>query len=255
MSELPMSSLSLSGKTALVTGGSRGIGRQVALTLAARGANVAVTYVGGEAAAAETVVEAHALGVKAVAYRCDASQYEAAQQLIADVILEFGGLDILVNNAGITRDNLAVRMTEEEFDDVIAVNLKGTFATAKFAAAHMMRARTGRIINISSVSGLMGNAGQANYAAAKAGVIGMTKSMARELAPRGVTVNAVAPGFITTDMTDKLSENVCDQIKGAIPMRRFGAVEDIAETVAFLASDAAGYITGETIRVDGGMAM
>lgn len=245
----------LQGRNAIVTGASRGIGRAIALAYAEQGANVAVVYVGGEDTAVATATECAAFGVRAQAYRCDVAEYAQVEALFAQVVAEFGSVDILVNNAGITRDNLVVRMSEDEFDQVIAVNLKGAFNAIKIAGAAMMRARAGRIISISSVSGIMGNAGQANYAAAKAGLIGMTKSVARELAARNVTVNCIAPGFIETDMTVGLSEAIKEAATGAIPARRFGQPEDIAAAAVFLASDAAGYITGECLRVDGGMAM
>lgn len=245
----------LEGKNAIVTGASRGIGRAIALAYAAEGANVAVVYVGGKDAADATAEECRAHGVKAIAIACDVSVYAQVESLVSQVVEEFGSVDILVNNAGITRDNLVMRMSEDDWDRVISVNLKGAFNATKLVSSLMMKARKGRIISISSVSGLMGNAGQANYAAAKAGLIGMTKSVARELAPRGVTVNAIAPGFIETDMTASLSDAIKTAATGVIPARRFGQPEDIAAAVVFLASDAAGYITGECIRVDGGMAM
>ena len=245
----------LTNKTAIVTGASRGIGKAVALKLAALGANVAVVYAGNAEKANETVAEIETLGVKAKAYCCDVSSFNSAKELIAAVIEEFGGIDILVNNAGIVKDCLVLSMKEEDFDRVIDVNLKGTFNMIKNVYQHMMKKRRGRIINLSSVVGLNGNAGQANYAAAKAGIIGITKSVAKELAARGVTVNAVAPGFIDTDMTATLSDKSKEAIMSAIPARKMGSPEDIANTVAFLASDEAAYITGEVIRVDGGMAM
>lgn len=245
----------LTNKNAIVTGASRGIGKAVALKLAALGANVAVVYAGNAEKAAETVAEIEALGVKAKAYCCDVSSFDSAKELIASVIEEFGGVDILVNNAGIVKDCLVLSMKEEDFNRVIDVNLKGTFNMIKNVYQHMMKKRRGRIINLSSVVGLNGNAGQANYAAAKAGIIGMTKSVAKELAARGVTVNAVAPGFIGTDMTAALSDKNKEAIMASIPAKKMGTPEDIANTVAFLASDEAAYITGEVIKVDGGMAM
>ena len=245
----------LTNKNAIVTGASRGIGKAVALKLAALGANVAVVYAGNAEKANETVAEIEALGVKAKAYCCDISSFDSAKELIASVIEEFGGVDILVNNAGIVKDCLVLSMKEEDFDRVIDVNLKGTFNMIKNVYPHMMKKRRGRIINLSSVVGLNGNAGQANYAAAKAGIIGMTKSVAKELAARGVTVNAIAPGFIGTDMTAALSDKNKEAIMASIPAKKMGTPDDIANTVAFLASDEASYITGEVIKVDGGMAM
>lgn len=245
----------LTNKNAIVTGASRGIGKAVALKLAALGANVAVVYAGNAEKANETVAEIEALGVKAKAYCCDVSRFDSAKELIASVIEEFGGVDILVNNAGIVKDCLVLSMKEEDFDRVIDVNLKGTFNMIKNVYQHMMKKRRGRIINLSSVVGLNGNAGQANYAAAKAGIIGMTKSVAKELAARGVTVNAIAPGFIGTDMTAALSDKNKEAIMASIPAKKMGTPDDIANAVAFLASDEAAYITGEVIKVDGGMAM
>ncbi len=247
--------LDLNNKNAIITGASRGIGRAVAVKLASLGANIAVVYAGNAEKAAETVSEIEALGVKAKAYRCDVSSFDAAKELVASVIEDFGCVDILVNNAGIVKDCLVLSMKEEDFDRVIDVNLKGTFNMIKNVYQHMMKKRRGRIINMSSVVGLNGNAGQANYAAAKAGIIGMSKSIAKELAARGVTVNIVAPGFIDTDMTSALSEKNKEAIMGTIPAKRMGSPEDISNAVAFLASDEASYITGEVIRVDGGMAM
>lgn len=245
----------LHGKNAVVTGASRGIGKAIALKLASLGANVAVVYAGNAEKAAETVAEIEAMNVKAKSYACNVSDFEETKNLVASVIEEFGGIDILVNNAGVTKDALVLSMKEEDFDKVINVNLKGTFNMVKNVYSHMMKKRRGRIINISSIVGLNGNAGQANYAASKAGVIGMTKSLAKELAVRGVTVNAVAPGFIATDMTDAMPEKAKEAVLSAIPMKRVGEGEDIANAVAFLASDEASYITGEVIRVDGGMAI
>ena len=245
----------LEGKIALVTGASRGIGRQVALTLGAKGATVIVNYNGSAAKAEEVVKEIEAAGGKAEALQCNVSDFEACGQMLADIVSRHGRLDILVNNAGITRDNLLMKMSEEDFDAVVNTNLKGVFNCIKHIARQMLKQKSGRIINMSSVSGVLGNAGQANYCAAKAGVIGITKSAARELASRGITVNAVAPGFIVTEMTDVLSDSVKEAATEKIPMKKLGETQDIANAVAFLASDEAKYITGQVLCVDGGMAM
>ena len=245
----------LSGQVALVTGASRGIGREIALELARAGADVAVNYAGNEQAAEEVVREIQALGRRAMKVRADVGVAAEADRLVNEVLEAYGRLDILVNNAGITRDNLLIRMKEEDFDAVIQTNLKGVFNCLKAAARPMMKQRYGRIINISSVVGSIGNVGQTNYASAKAGVIGLTKASARELASRGITVNAVAPGFITTDMTDRLSQETKESLLGQIPLARFGEPADVAKAVRFLASTDAAYITGQTLHVDGGMYM
>lgn len=242
-------------KTAVVTGGSRGLGRAICIELARGGANVVLCYAGNEAAARETVSACEALGAKAVAVRCDVSSEADVKALMDAALKNFGRIDILVNNAGITRDDLIMRMKAEDFDAVISANLRGTFLCMKAAARQMVRQRYGRIVNLSSVVGLRGNAGQVNYAASKAGVIGMTKSLAKELAGRNITVNAVAPGFIDTDMTAALTDEARSAALGAIPMGCMGAPEDVARAVAFLASDSAGYITGQVLAVDGGMSM
>ena len=243
------------GKTAIVTGGSRGLGRAVCLELAAGGANVVLCYAGNEAAAQETVRAVEALGAKALAVRCDVADAAQVDELVKAAMEAFRRIDILVNNAGITRDNLLMRMSEADFDAVIAANLKGAFLCMKAVSRLMLKQRYGRIVNLSSVVGLRGNAGQVNYAASKAGVIGMTKSLAKELASRGVTVNAVAPGFIETDMTAALPEAARTAAQNGIPMSRLGAPEDVAKAIGFLASDDAAYITGQVLAVDGGMAM
>lgn len=240
-------------KVALVTGAGRGIGRAIAEKLADRGCFVIVNYNGSEQAAQETVSAIKAKGQEAVAVKWNVSDFSECEDKMKELIKTYGRIDILVNNAGITKDNLILKMKEEDFDDVIAVNLKGTFNMMKHVSRQMLKQKSGRIINISSVVGIMGNAGQVNYAASKAGVIGMTKTMARELASRGITVNAVAPGFIETQMTEKLPEQIREMNRTLIPLGRFGKPEDIAHTVAFLASDAAAYITGQVISVDGGM--
>lgn len=250
-----MMSKPLSGKTALVTGASRGIGRSIALALAEAGANVAVNYAGSEAAATEVAEQIRAKGVEAITVQANVGRADEADQLIKDVTGAWGKIDILVNNAGITRDNLIMRMKEEEFDQVIETNLKGVFNCLKSATRPMMKQRSGRIINISSVVGVLGNAGQANYVAAKAGVIGLTKSSARELASRGITVNCVAPGFIDTEMTQVLADDLRDNMLSGIPLARLGRPEEIADVVLFLASDASSYMTGQTLHVDGGMYM
>lgn len=247
--------MKLEGMSALVTGASRGIGREIAIELARQGANVAVNYAGNEAKAAETVEEIQKMGRNAFAVKADVSNADEVAEMVKKAIAEFGRLDILVNNAGITRDNLLMRMKEDEWDAVISTNLKGVFLCTKAVTRQMMKQRKGRIINIASIVGVSGNAGQANYVAAKAGVIGFTKTAARELASRGITVNAVAPGFIMTDMTDQLSEEIKEGILKQIPLARFGEPKDVAKMVAFLASDDAGYITGQTIHIDGGMVM
>ncbi|MGN7377212.1 3-oxoacyl-[acyl-carrier-protein] reductase [Bacillus altitudinis] len=245
----------LTNKTAVVTGASRGIGRSIAIDLAKKGANVVVNYSGNEAKANEVVDEIRALGQQAFAVKADVSNAEDVQALMKQTVDTFGSIDILVNNAGITKDNLLMRMKENEWDDVININLKGVFNCTKAVTRQMMKQRSGRIINVASVVGVCGNPGQANYVAAKAGVIGLTKTTAKELASRHITVNAVAPGFISTDMTDKLDENVQTEMLKQIPLARFGAPEDISNVVVFLASEGAGYITGQTIQVDGGMVM
>lgn len=243
----------LNNKTALITGASRGIGRAIALDMAHNGANVAICYSSNDAAAEAVCEEIRALGRDAEAYRCDVSNFQQCADTVKGAIARFGKLDILVNNAGITKDNLLLMMKEDEFDNVIATNLKGAFNMMKHVGAHFLKQKQGTIINISSVSGLMGNAGQINYAAAKAGVVGMTKTAAKELAARGITCNAIAPGFIATDMTDKLSDKQKEAVVGAIPLKRMGAPEDIAHLATFLASPYAAYITGEVIKVDGGI--
>ena len=247
--------MSLKGKVALVTGGSRGIGRAVCLELARQGADVAVNYAGNEAAAQETAQACRELGVRAVVLRADVADAAACDAMVAQVLEQLGRLDILVNNAGITRDGLLMTMKEDAWDQVLDTNLKGAFLTMKAVARTMMKQRYGRIVNLSSVVGLHGNAGQVNYAASKAGVIGMTKSLAKELASRGVTVNAVAPGFIDTDMTAALTETAKNAALGSIPMGRMGTPENVAKAVAFLAGEDAGYITGQVLAVDGGMSM
>ncbi|MEX2462170.1 MAG: 3-oxoacyl-[acyl-carrier-protein] reductase [Paenibacillaceae bacterium] len=245
----------LEGKVALVTGGSRGIGRAIAISLAEAGANVVVNYAGNEAAAAEVAAHIESLGRKALIIKANVGVSSEVDAMVKQTLEAFGQLDILVNNAGITRDNLIMRMKDEEFDEVINTNLKGVFNCVRSVTRTMMKQRSGRIINISSVVGMLGNPGQANYVAAKAGVIGLTKSAARELASRGITVNAIAPGFITTDMTDKLSDELKAQLLQQIPLARFGQPDDIAKTVLFLASNEASYMTGQTLHIDGGMYM
>ncbi|WP_449602264.1 3-oxoacyl-[acyl-carrier-protein] reductase [Paenibacillus sp. Marseille-Q9583] len=245
----------LRGQTALVTGGSRGIGRSIALALAEHGVKVAVNYAGSEAAAQETVARIVELGSEGIALRGDVGNSEQAESLVKEVLNTWGRIDIVVNNAGITRDNLIMRMKEEEFDQVIETNLKGVFNCLKAATRPMMKQRYGRIINISSVVGVTGNPGQANYSAAKAGVIGLTKASALELSSRGITVNCIAPGFIDTDMTRELSEEVRSELEKGIPLARLGRPEEIAMAVVFLASEGAAYMTGQTLHVDGGMYM
>jgi 3-oxoacyl-[acyl-carrier protein] reductase len=247
--------MSLSGKVALVTGGARGIGRATVLELAKSGADVAINYAGSEAAAKQLSEEVKSLGRKAIIIQANVADSASVGEMVKNVVDEFGKLDILVNNAGITKDNLIMRMKEEEWDDVINVNLKGVFNCIKAVTRQMMKQRSGRIINISSVVGVMGNPGQANYVAAKAGVIGLTKTTARELASRGITVNAVAPGYIETDMTSKLGEDVKEGMMSMIPLARLGHPEDIAKAVRFLCSEDASYMTGQTLHVDGGMVM
>lgn len=247
--------MNLEGKAALVTGASRGIGREIAIELARQGCNVAVNFAGSEAKANEVVDEIKRLGREAFAVQCNVSDSEAVQAMVKETIAQFGSVDILVNNAGITKDNLLMRMKETEWDDVININLKGVFLCTKAVTRQMMKQRSGRIINISSIVGVSGNPGQANYVAAKSGVIGLTKTTARELAPRGITVNAIAPGFISTDMTDQLPEDVRNEMLKQIPLSRFGDPKDIAKTVTFVASDSASYMTGQTLHIDGGMVM
>lgn len=245
----------LKEKIALVTGGSRGIGKAICLALAKEGATVIVNYNGSKERAEEVVNEIVAAGGKAEAVGCNVSDFAACEAMTKEVLEKYGKVDILVNNAGITRDNLIMRMSEKDFDDVISTNLKGTFNTIQHLSRSFLKNRSGKVINISSVSGVMGNAGQANYSASKAGIIGLTKSVARELASRGICVNAVAPGFIETEMTSAMPESVLENAKSAIPLGRIGQVDDIANTVVFLASDKASYITGQVICVDGGMAI
>ncbi|QKY69002.1 3-oxoacyl-[acyl-carrier-protein] reductase [Lentibacillus sp. CBA3610] len=245
----------LEGKNALVTGASRGIGRAIALELARQGANVAVNYAGSEDKAQSVVEEMKQMGVQSLKIQANVADENEAKSMIKEVVSEFGSLDILVNNAGINRDNLLMRMKEDEFDQVIDTNLKGVFQCIKAVSRQMMKQKGGRIINVSSVVGVSGNAGQANYTAAKAGVIGLTKSTAKEFASRNILVNAVAPGFISTDMTDALTDEQKEGMLSLIPLEKLGDAEDVARVVRFLASEDAKYITGQTINIDGGMVM
>lgn len=245
----------LNKKVALVTGAGRGIGRETALQLARQNATVIVNYNGNKAAAQETVRMITEAGGMAECMQCSVADYEAVEHMIKTIIEKYGSIDILVNNAGITKDSLLIGMSEQDFDDVMDTNLKGAFNCIRHAARQMIKQRSGRIINIASVVGLSGNAGQANYAASKAGIIGLTKSVARELATRCITVNAVAPGYVDTDMTKVLKESVRETVMQQIPMKRMGRPEDIADAVIFLASDRASYITGQVLSVDGGMYM
>lgn len=245
----------LKDKVAVVTGGTRGIGRAIVLKLADEGANIVINYRNSDKEAEELKAILEEKGVKVLTVKCDISNFEDSKKLIDKCKEEFGKIDILVNNAGITKDTLIMRMKEEDFDSVIDVNLKGTFNCAKHASAIMLKQKFGKIINMTSVVGITGNAGQSNYAASKAGVIGLTKSLARELGSRGITVNAVAPGFINTDMTSVLSDKVKEEAMKNIPLKKLGNPEDIANLVGFLASDSANYITGQVINVDGGMVM
>ncbi len=248
--------MNLEGKKALVTGSSRGIGRVIALALAKAGADVAVNYIAGNEADADEVAKAiKAMGRKALVVQANVSSYSDSESMLEKVVQEFGRVDILINNAGITRDSLLIRMKEEDWDAVLATNLKGVYNCTKAAIKYMMKQRSGRIVSISSVVGIIGNAGQANYAAAKAGILGFTKAVAKEVASRGITVNAVAPGFIKTDMTRVLPEKVVESMIATIPQNRLGEPEDIAKAVLFFVSDDADYITGQTLHVDGGMVM
>lgn len=245
----------LTNKTAIITGASRGIGAEIAKRFAQAGANVVVNYSGSQQKA-ESVVEAiNENGGKAIAVKANVADADAVKAMVDETMATFGAVDILVNNAGITRDNLMMRMKDDEWDDVINTNLKGVFVCTKAVTRQMMKQRSGRIVNIASIVGVMGNAGQANYVASKAGVIGLTKTTARELASRGITANAVAPGFITTDMTDQLNEDIQKTMMSQIPLGRFGKPEEVAKAALFLASDEASYMTGQTLHLDGGMVM
>lgn len=243
------------GKTAVVTGASRGIGRAVALRLASEGAKVVVNYSGSKEKAEAVAQEIRSNGGEAIVFQANVSDAEQVKAMMDETIKQFGSIDFLINNAGITRDNLLMRMKEDEWDDVLSINLKGVFLCTKAVTRQMMRQRAGRIINLASVVGIAGNAGQANYVAAKAGVIGLTKTTAKELAARNILVNAIAPGFITTDMTDELGEEMKEQLLSTIPLGSLGSADDIAGAVSFLLSDDAKYITGQTLNVDGGMVM
>lgn len=245
----------LTGKNALVTGAGRGIGRAIALELAKKGVHVIVNYNGSKEAAEQTVKDIEAAGGSAESCQCNVADFEACGQMVGELIGRLGHIDILVNNAGITRDGLLMKMSEEDFDAVLDTNLKGCFHTIRHMSRYFLKQKSGKIINISSVSGVLGNAGQANYSASKAGVIGLTKAVARELASRGINVNAVAPGFVETDMTGALNDSQRGSLLGQIPLGRAGRAEDIAKAVAFLASDDADYITGQVLSVDGGMAI
>ncbi|HLQ84217.1 MAG TPA: 3-oxoacyl-[acyl-carrier-protein] reductase [Pseudogracilibacillus sp.] len=245
----------LKNKNAIVTGASRGIGRAIAIEFANQGANVVINYSGNEKAANEVVEILKEKGVKSFAIKANVSDEKDVKKMMKETLKEFGSIDILVNNAGITRDNLLMRMKEADFDDVIDINLKGTFLCIKSVTRQMMKQRSGRIINVASIVGVSGNAGQANYVASKAGVIGLTKSVAQELASRNILVNAVAPGFIETDMTDELNDDQKKAVLNQIPLEKLGSPSDVARVVRFLASDDAAYLTGQTIHVDGGMVM
>ena len=247
--------MGLTGKTAVVTGGSRGIGRAICIELAKQGANVVVNYSGSEDKAKQDVSEIEELGAKAIAIQANVARSDEVDSMMKQAIEVFGTLDILVNNAGITRDNLLMRMKEQEWDDVVDTNLKGVFLCTKAVTRQMMKQRAGRIINISSIVGVAGNPGQANYVAAKAGVIGLTKTCAQELASRNILVNAIAPGFITTEMTDSLPEELKEAMLKQIPLAKLGQPEDVAKAVVFFASDHANYITGQTLHIDGGLVM
>ncbi|MCI8875746.1 MAG: 3-oxoacyl-[acyl-carrier-protein] reductase [Lachnospiraceae bacterium] len=245
----------LENKVALVTGASRGIGKEIALSLAKEGAAVILNYNGSKEKAESAAEEIRAAGGKAETYQCNVSDFEACGAMIQDLIKQYGKIDILVNNAGITRDGLLMKMSEEDFDAVLGTNLKGAFNTIRHMSRYFLKQKCGKIINISSVSGILGNAGQANYSASKAGVIGLTKSVARELASRGINVNAIAPGFIATDMVEAMTEDAKAKMTDAIPLKRIGTTKDIANMAVFLASDASDYITGQVFAVDGGMSI
>ena len=245
----------LKGKTAVITGASTGIGKSIALKMAQNGANIAIIYIGDEAFALDVKKQAEGFDIKAEIYKCDVSSFNETKTTCEKIVADFGSVDILVNNAGIIRDGLLLKMTEEDFDSVISVNLKGVFNLIKHLSRSIMRSGAGRIINISSVSGIMGNAGQANYSASKAGVIGLTKTTAKEFAGKNVTCNAIAPGFIATDMTANLPQAVKEHADKTIPLKRMGTADEVANVAVFLASDMSSYITGEVIKVDGGMCM